>query len=484
MKISSLLSAFATLFLMNSLNAQVIKFEAVYGGAGYDYGYSVIQTYDKGYVVAGATSSFGSGNMDAYLLKVDSAGVAKLHRTYGGINIEQAYCVKTTADSGLIVAGYTNSFGHGGYDMYVIKTNIYADSVWAKTIGGSNWDFAYSVQQTSDGGYIVAGGTYSFGNGSEDMYLVKLNANGDTTWTKTFGGTNDEEARSVKQTSDGGYILTGFTKSFGDVNGDMYTIKTNSLGDTLWTYRYPGAMADESYDVVECPSKYIITGKTKSIGSGNFDGVALELSLSGSYLYAGDYGGTADDGMNAIAYSPGGRFAIMGYTYSFGGGLGTTDYLLYIENPYNGFHSGTYGGPKMETAYSIQNTTDGGYIICGTSNSYSILDHIYLVKADSNGISSGTIINVVAGVNTLSSGGEDFTIYPNPADDIVFVNTEADAEAEKVVSICNLLGEEVFHSDANQERMEIDTRSFSNGIYFISIECDGLRSTKRLVVQH
>lgn len=477
-----LLSICVCLFLMHSLTAQVTKFERVYGGGGYDYGYSVIQTYDKGYAVAGATSSFGNGNMDAYLLKVDSNGVAKFHWTFGGINIEQAYSVKETADSGLVIAGYTNSFGHGGYDMYLIKTKKNGDTAWTKTFGGDNWDFAYSAQQTTDGGYIIAGGTYSFGAGSEDMYLVKVDANGDTAWTKTFGGTNDDEARSVKQTSDGGYILTGFTKSFGDASGDMYTVKTDQNGDTMWTYLYAGVLEDASYDVVECPSKYLIGGKTKSIGSGNFDCISLEISLSGSYIYADSYGGSAEDGTNSVAYSPGGRFALMGYTYSFGGGLGTSDFLLYVTNPVTGLHSATFGGLKMEQANNIQNTADGGYIICGTSSSYTTLDHIYLVKTDSNGISSGVVINNVVGINTVSSAGKNFKAYPNPADQHIFI--EYESNEGDVVSVKDLLGRELYRSSGKGFEKEINTSGFANGVYFLCIESRENISVKQIVIQH
>lgn len=470
----------ACLFSLHSLTGQVVKFEGVYGGNGYDYGYSVAQTYDKGYVVAGATSSFGNGNMDAYLLKVDSNGVAKLHRTFGGINIEQAYSVRETSDSGLVIAGYTNSFGHGGYDMYLVRTDRNGDSLWTKTYGGDNWDFAYSAQQTSDGGYIIAGGTYSFGAGNEDMYLLKIAANGDTVWTKTFGGVNDDEARSVKQTSDGGYILTGFSKSLGDASGDIYTIKTDMNGDTLWTYRYPGALEDAAYDIVECPGKYLIGGKTKSIGAGNFDCISLEISLAGAYIYADTYGGSAEDGTNSVACSPNGRFALAGYSYSFSGG-NTDNYLLYVTNPVTGLHSAAFGGVKMEQAYSIQNTKDGGYIICGISSSYSILDHIYLVKTDSNGTSSGVVVNNVVGINIISSAGKDFKAYPNPADQNIFV--EYESTDNDIISIRDVLGQEIYRN-RGKDQQEINTSGFANGIYFLCIESKGNLSVKQIVIQH
>jgi hypothetical protein len=473
-------------FITWHANAQVVKFEKVYGNLGYDKGNSVIQTLDNGYIVVGSTSSFGNGVMDAFLLKVDSMGVQKLQRTYGGINIDIANSVKETPDSGLIITGYTNSFGNGGYDAYLIRTNANGDTLWTKTYGGSNWDFAYSVEPTNDGGYIIAGATYSFGHGNEDMYLVKLNSSGDTIWTKTYGGINDDEARCVKQTSDGGYIITGNTKSFGDLNGDLYTIKTDVNGDTLWTYKYPGALTDESYDILESPlGRYFIGGRSKSVGSGNFDGIAIQISLSGSYLSHVTYGGTSDDGVNSIALAPGGRFAVIGYTYTYGYANGTDDYYMYIQNPYNGDHATTFGGNKMESGNSISNTRDGGYIMCGNSTSYSNFEHIYLVKTDSNGVSSGTVISVIIGIGEELKKKTLFNIFPNPANDIFFIEIPTGHFKGRII-IRDVLGKECYSQIINPSvgKIEIHTSQLNQGIYVICVEQNNEMTSQRLIIQH
>ncbi|MEO6902222.1 MAG: T9SS type A sorting domain-containing protein [Bacteroidia bacterium] len=472
---------FLSLMTTMQLTAQVVKFEKVYGNTGYEYGYSVVQTYDKGYAMAGATSSFGNGNTDAYLLKVDSLGAIQFQKMYGGVNIDQAYCIKQTADSGLIMAGYTNSFGNGGYDMYVNKTDALGNVTWSKTYGGTNWDFAYSIQQTTDGGYIIAGGTSSYGNGNEDMYLVKINAKGDTSWTKTYGGSEDDEARSVKQTKDGGYILTGYTKSFGDSLGDIFTVKTNSIGDTLWTYTYKGATEDFSFDIIESIyNKYIIAGKTKRNNTGDFDGVTIELTLSGKFKNMDYWGGPKEDGIQSITESPTGRVAIAGYTTSFG--MGGTDFLLYLMNPYN---SATFGQGNMEKAFSINKTSDGGYIICGTSNSFSPFDHIYLVKTDSSGVSSGKIINVITNINTYSKISSKYTVYPNPTKDKININTIAGIKI-KSLTIKDILGKAYPAPliTVNQDKIEVDCSFLKNGMYFISIENNYSIDIQRIIIQH
>jgi len=475
---------FLLLLFHQLITAQVVKFEKVFGGNGYDYGYSVVQTFDKGYVVAGTTSSFGSGSTDAYLLKTDSLGNFQWHKTFGWINIDQFYAVQETADSGLIMAGYTNSFGVGGYDMYVVKTDKVGNIDWWKTYGGSNWDFAYSISKTTDGGYILTGGTYSYGNGDEDIYLVRINSVGDTLWTKTFGGTQQDEAKSAIQTTDGGFILTGFTKSFGDLDGDVYTIKTDMNGDTLWTYVYHGNMPDFSTDVIETyTGNYIIAGQTKSFGLGGFDGYKIILSPSGNPVFFNYYGGASnDENFFSIHESLGGRYAMLGFTNSFG--AGDKDLLLYIENPYNGFHSATIGGANKDIGYSLSQTTDKGYIICGSTMSFSILDHIYLIKTDSNGVASGS-------TNVIDTRIEQYVIpsklniYPNPSDTYIVLNLSNYDEKAMVISIYDLLGKLVYRNEnAKNQEYVLNIEEYENGVYFISVNSSRMTITDKIVIRH
>ena len=482
----------AALFIFSFINVfSQVKFEKILGGTGYDYGYSVIQTFDKGYVVAGSTTSFGAGETDAYIIKTDSMGVPLWQRTFGGINIDQAYSVKQTRDSGLVIAGFTNSFGYGGYDMYVIKTDKLGDTLWTKTYGGSNWDFAYSIDTTNDGGYIISGGTYSFGKGDEDMYLVKINSIGDTLWTKTYGGLNQDEAKSVIQISDGGYILTGFSKSFGDTLSDIYTIKTNPTGDTIWTYKYNGSQADFSNQVIESINgDFLIAGKRDTSHVGNFDMLIVDLSSAGQEIANYTYGGNENDGANSIAESPSGNVALAGYTYSYGHGLGTDDIISYFFSNLSltyATHASTFGGTKDEVANCISRTTDNGYIICGNSNSYSNLDHIYLIKTDSNGVSSGSIINIETGINSISEPNKYFSIYPNPANNNASINfLSVNNNENKSIVITDIMGKESFHHSYStlNNKIELNTSSFTNGIYFIHLQNGNESSVGKIIIQH
>lgn len=476
---------FVVLLLVPVVKGQVVKFEKIFGGKGYDFGYDVIQTFDKGYAVVGSTSSFGAGSTDGYLLKTDSLGNFQWQQTFGYINVDHFYSIQETADSGLLMAGYTNNFGAGGYDVYVVKTDKNGNYLWAKTYGGTNWDFGYSISTTNDGGFVLTGGTYSYGSGDEDVFLVRANSNGDTLWTKAYGGLGQDEGKSVSQTTDGGFILTGYTKSFGDVSGDTYTIKTDGNGDTLWTYIYHGSLPDFSTCVLEQTNgNFVIAGKTKSFGNGGDDGFKILISPSGGFISSAYYGGTSDDDFYSIAESPGGRFAMLGSTKSYGNG--NEDFVLYIENPYNGFHSSTFGGVNTDIGMSMKKTQDGGYIICGKSASYSILDHIYLIKTDSNGVASGTVNLVDTGIPENGQlSAFNINVFPNPADNIVVLNLPETLEDNTIVSIVDITGRKLFTYELKHlSTFMFETDSFADGVYFICIQNKDFSCVEKLIVKH
>ncbi len=263
-------------------SAYAVKFAKAYGGANWDYAYSVQQTSDGGYIVVGSTASFGAGEENIFLIKTDANGNIIWAKTYGGTEYDRAYSVQQTSDGGYIVAGYTFSFGAGS-DVFLIKTDANGNVIWAKTYGGTNWDEAFSVQQTSDGGYIVAGYTGSFGAGGGDIFLMKTDANGNLQWAKTFGGTGWDEAFSVQQTSDGGYIVAGRTSSFGAGFYNAFLVKTDANGNIQWAKTYGGTGFDYAYSVQQTSDGgYIVAGRTSSFGAGSVDIFLIKTDANGN----------------------------------------------------------------------------------------------------------------------------------------------------------------------------------------------------------
>ncbi len=289
-----------------------------YGGIYDDAAYDVQQTSDGGYIIAGYTHSFGivtPAYSNFWLVKTGSTGDTLWTRTYGGRLWDYAYSVQQTADGGYIMAGYTSSFGAGSQDFYLVKTNSQGDTLWTRTYGGRLWDYAYSVQQTDDGGYIVAGETHSFGAGG--FYLVKTNSQGDTLWTRTYGGS---QAHSVQQTRDGGYIAAGYSSSFGP--SSAYLVKTDIQGDTLWTralgwgQSYPWALSVQQTS----DGGYIVAGFACSFGTVILDFCLVKTNSQGDTLWTRTYGGINEDVANSVQQTTDGGYIVAEWTESFGAG--------------------------------------------------------------------------------------------------------------------------------------------------------------------
>jgi hypothetical protein len=469
-------------------SAQINKFERVYGGAGYDYGNSITRTFDKGYILAGSTSSFGMGSSDAYLLKIDSLGIPLWQKNFGDINIDHFYSVKETMDSGFVAAGYTNSSGNGGYDMFIVKTDKNGETSWVKSIGGTDWDLAYSITETADSGYVVAGGTFSYGLGSEDIYLVKLNALGDTLWTRTYGGAMDEEARSIQQTSDNGFILTGFSKSFGNINGDVYTIKTNSTGDTLWTKTLGYSGIDIGNNIKQTSSgDYILAGTTQ-LSAGYNQAFIVKMNPAGDTIFTRKYGVPNDAAAFDICEAADG-----GYTWTGKLKIGTRYNVYFFKIDVNGWwnFAFTFGGINGDDeGRSIELTSDNGFIVAGNSNSFNNgLGDAYVYKTDSAGASSGVIINNATAISNFTTDlNNEISLFPNPSDSKVMLKLNSQHRNQEIILIIydqlgRILEEKKMH--LNQDLVyQFDVSGLANGMYFIKVCSEEQSFSSKFIVEH
>ncbi|HEX7319931.1 MAG TPA: hypothetical protein VF399_06215 [bacterium] len=347
-----------------------------YGGAKDDFANCVQITTDGYYVIAGYTTSYGAGGEDMYLLKVDQSGNVIWEKTFGSGDDDRAYGIALTQDGGYIIVGGTYSFGSGDQDVYLVKTDGSGNQIWGQTYGGTADDMGYSVVAATDGGYVIAGVSLSFGN-SQQFYLIKTNTTGDTVWTRTYGGTLLECAYSLDKTSDDGYIITGYTTSFGAGGGDVYLVKTNANGDTLWT-RTIGTTAWDRGNSVEQTSDggYII-------GAGNGNVYLIKTNASGQVSWEkffGNFSGNHDDyGYSAIQTLDGG-YAIAGKTWST---VGTYSDAYVVKTDAGGTMEWQWvsNGFHIDGGNSIKQNGDGTYIIAGFWHMVSTGWYdVYLVK--------------------------------------------------------------------------------------------------------
>jgi len=375
-----------------------------------EWPFSVRQTSDGGYIVAGRTDSFGAGGTDFWILKLDSEGLVEWQHTYGGAGDDYAICIQQTGDGGYIVAGGTDSFGAGGYDAWILKLDSAGNIDWQYTYGGTGGDFPNCIKQTSDGGYIVAGDTDSFGAGGYDAWILKLDSTGNIEWGNTQGGTGDDYASSIQQTSDGGYIVVGDTDSFGAGGSDFWVVKLNSDGSINWQNTYGGTGDEYAYSTQQTSDGgYIVAGFTDSFGAGNFDIWVLKLDSTGAVDWQKTYGGIYNEFVyySAVQQTTEGGYIIGGITFSFGAGEADFWALKLDSNGVVEWQN-TYGGTENDFGQGIRQTSDSGYVFSGDSNSFHPLpdtDYDWLILK----LHSGGDIDTACGINEVSTASPSAT---------------------------------------------------------------------------
>lgn len=448
------------------------QWQQMYGGSGIEIGYGVRSCLDQGYVVAGVSSS--GGPTDGYVVRTDSLGLVIWARFYGGSNIDIIRAVELMPDSGFIMAGYTNSFGHGGYDGWLVRLDKNGDTLWTKCIGTADWDFFFDVHVMQDGGFLVTGGTYGLGAGDEDMYLVRTDLNGDTLWTRTYGGIKTDEARGGIETEDSLLAICGFTHSFNDSLGDSWMLRLDSDGDTLWT-KNPGFsnVEDKAYGITydSISDMILFCGYTMSQAGG--DGYWTGYFYNQTPFFLGVGGGALFEEYSSIKAGPGlSRFMACGTTYTYGGGMGD----MYFFGAESVWSSTSYGTIKEDHAYDIDFTHDGGYILCGSTLGYGIYtSNMYLVKVDT----FYQTVNLLAVPEINSNAATSVSVFPVPANDIITMNitstssnlstTEIDIYDITGKLIETISNESVFTTDQHHATASLATSTYSEGIYFYTV---------------
>ncbi|MBU4510286.1 hypothetical protein KJ830_04470, partial [bacterium] len=298
-----------------------IEWDKTFGGSNDDGARSIVQTTDGGYAIAGYTSSKGAGKEDIWVIRLDPGGNMLWDKTFGGSDLDVAYSIIQTTDGGYVVAGLTESKGAGEVDAWVIKLDHGGNIVWDKTFGGSEDEFGKSIIQTIDGDYIVAGSTRSKGAGSFDAWVIKLDHGGNIVWDKTFGKSGYDWANHIIQTTDGGYAIAGYTSSKGAGELDAWVIKLDHGGNIVWDKTFGGSEDDWAGPIIQTINgDYIVAGSTKSKGAGSEDIWLMKLDHEGNMLWDKTFGGSDRDFANSIIKTTDKGYMLAGFTFSKGAG--------------------------------------------------------------------------------------------------------------------------------------------------------------------
>lgn len=381
------------LFTSSSLFG-IITFERWYPSTGRPY--SVIQASDCGYVVTGGWDN------TLFLMKTDSLGNILWYKQFCFTNNDVGLCLQETPDQGFIITGLTFPPGTSR-DVLLLKTNVDGDSLWAKTYGGAYDDAGMCVIQPSEGGFAITG-NYGFSS-QFDVYLIRADSIGDTSWTRIKGGGGHDFGLALLETNDNGYIIAGNTYSYGPSNSNVYLLKTDSIGSTQWQRAYGGNSEDEGMSIAHfLDGGFAIAGWTLSYGSGASDIYLIRTDSAGDTLWTRAFGGIDYDYGYAVVTTPNKYSIVAGHTQSYGIG-GIDFYLIKVDSLGNLVWQRTFGGNDDELGRAMQKTLDGGYIIAGWKEF-----GVYLVKTDSLGY-----VAVADGDdNSREIQHSLFQVYPNP----------------------------------------------------------------------
>lgn len=258
-----------------------------YGGDDYDRANDIVQAEDGGFIVAGHTQSYGAkytpgpnAKKDIWIFKLNAEGEMEWELLYGEEDgTDGMYSITRSNDGGYVSAGFTESYGAGGFDAIIMKINGSGKIEWTKTFGDTKIDIARSIERTADGGYIVSGETWSQGNGYFDCWIFKLNSNGTLVWEKTFGGEKFERAFSVKEVSSQEILVAGYSNSNATRDKDFLLIKYSQTGQLLWSNTYGGASCDQATSIIQTIDGAILAaGASSSYGEGEIDSLLLKIN--------------------------------------------------------------------------------------------------------------------------------------------------------------------------------------------------------------
>lgn len=467
--------------------APAIQWQKSFGGAGQEYEHCIRQTNDGGYIIVGeSVSPVGGmitnsyGGYDCWAVKINATGGVEWQKNFGGSGYDRANSVQLTADGGYIVVGVTSSnnndvTGHyGGSDVWVVKFSSTGVIEWQKPLGGSSEDEGFSIQQTTDGGYILCGYTFST-NGAVTTgpggWIVKINSIGTIQWQKSIGN----YMNCIQQTTDGGYVSAGYT--YGPLgNTDYHIVKLSSSGTTVWQKYYGGTSSDSAeYIQQTTDGGYIVAGTSDSSNTnvtnnnGSDDYWLLKLNNLGELVWQKALGGSTYDYGKSVQQTTDGGFITCGYVNSSNGMVtgnhGDADYwVVKLNNLGSIVWQKTLGGTGTDWGRSVQQTTDGGYIVSGTTGSYNgdvTIQYgdrdFWVVKLGPDNLS----INDFSNVNGV-------TIYPNPTKDFFKLSTYKNIQK---IELYDLNGKKILSKDDFNEE-KISLHNFSKGIYNLKIYMD------------
>lgn len=487
-------------FAFTQAQAPAIQWQKQLGGSNIDFAQSIQQTSDGGYIVVGISNSAdgdvtghlgAAGSYDYWVAKLSATGLLQWQKSFGGTNTDYAYSIQQTTDGGYILAGESFSTNvdvtgnHGGGDYWVIKLSTTGTIEWQKALGGTGEDIARSIQQTADGGYIVAGSTTST-NGDvsathvgADFWLVKLSSTGDLQWHKLYGRTANDIAYCVQQTTDGGYILAGqSTSTTGEY--DYWIVKTDDFGELQWQHKYGGTTNDIAYSIDQTTDGgYIVAGQTLS-NNGDVTGAhvsaccgvseywVVKLNATGAIEWQKALGGTEVETGRSIQQTADGGYIIAGNSFSSDGDITGVNHssgdfwIVKLNNSGVLQWEKLIGGTGNDNPNSIHQTSDGGYIIGGESRS----NNFDASGAGGHGSADYWVVKLApdALLTVPVFEKQKIVISPNPVCDVLQIQVPNNTTITEA-KIIDITGKFVYEQSQNGNTINVE--NLAQGMYIL-----------------
>jgi hypothetical protein len=445
------------------------------GGDQPEICYSVIQTTEGGYALTGGLErdiGFGQFDLDGLLILTNEDGEEIWRQTYGGEGLDEFNTGIQTTDGGYALAGLSESFGRGSYDFWLLKTDENGDSLWSQTYGGDVGDVCYSLIQTVDSGFVLAGsGLYN---------MVKTDDEGDVSWTYTFNGGFDFYCSSVIQTTDSSFVLAGSIETGDYHEGDCMLVKVDENGDEQWTRTYGEEGIQTCSSVIQTAGGgFALAGNTGSFGFENNSYWIVKTDEEGRELWSRVYEGENEEYIRTLLQVPDNGFVMAGDAYSIDDS-GSEFYLVRIDEGGGVLWSQTYGNADENWCNSVLQTDDYSFILAGST--YDGDDDCLLIKTEPDPVSTPRI-----DPPTPPSKFELMAAYPNPFNSTATIRYSLPFSADISLDVFNPIGQRVQtlfdgQKQAGTHNISITATDMVSGLYFIRLEAPESIQTRKLLL--
>jgi hypothetical protein len=449
-----------TFCFTSQIMAQSVVFQQIYPAQVDESGKDIIECAN-GFIIVGMKEK-SLGDSDIYVIKTDIDGDTISTALFGGSAPDYPYRIISAADGNYFIIGYTKSYGSGDNDVWLLKIDNQLNLLWSKTYGSSGDDVGKDIVATYEGSYVITGRSDNPLNSSHDIFLIKIDSVGNTIWQKNYGGPQDENARRVIECFDGGLAIVGQTMSFGAGFGDLYFLKTDSAGNFLWSQTFGGSAMDDGNDMVlNSDGTFVLCGETQSFGNGNIDVWLIKTDGFGNWIWDFTYGGIDKDVSKTIEMTPDGGYIVGAISRSWGW-INPDMWLLKTDA--NGIQQWTrhFGSWDHEHCYAARTTSDGGYALIGHTKSYGPFSRIQFIKLDQNGT------NDISEMDHKKFG----FIFPNPVSSsgVLNLDTQLKSQTNMIFELYSTDGQRVWSNIMTTlhdlETVQLQLPEIMPGLYF------------------